>query len=315
LIKRINIIFFLLLIFSTGQAQTSRLTINLSRAPGFYNKIIASTLIVPLKNQPNHQDSALMEAVSKYWKLGPFKFITEREFDVIRQNKIKLPNTFYLYNETYLRLKSSRMDWAYTKYFFTTELYGVELMDAPYIEFKLPVKTVKNEVSSLDYSFIFGLVIKQLDYDIQLMGDKEKYSKIERKSLITNNFKKELKEYSKKNMLVSKSDLENYMMNLPDKIKNESQKQNFLNYISSQTRIDTSQIKFVEEKDITNAIYSEDKNSLIYTGFTVYNASDGKMLRRIDVSSKERKKHAVYTGGLSIFIVAASLMFFFIAGS
>jgi hypothetical protein len=75
--------------------------------------------------------------------------------------------------------------------------------------------------------------------------------------------------------------------------------------------MDTSRIKIASKEKILSAVKSSDPNTLVYTGFTVYNAQDGKLLRRIDVSSRKRKQHAAMTMGISgVFLAAVFLIFF-----
>lgn len=270
-----------------------------------------SALLIPIKDRNNEEERALIAAVRKYWTHTPFKFITQEEFDVMRKTKVKNPNRVYLIKETYERLKYSRKDWAYTKYYLTTELGGIEVLDAPYIEFKLPVKTENKEVKNPDYGFLYGLMMKQLNYDINLMADKKNYSSIKRETLIKANFKRDLKKYAGKEILVSQTDLDNYMMNLPDGKKNAKQKEKFLKYISKKTKTEVSKIKFVPEDEIKKAVSYSKSDALVYTGFTVYDTEDGKMLRRIDPHTGKRKVNAVFTVFLSLVIIAVAALFLF----
>ncbi len=218
---KFNIFLVLLLSLLNCTSQTSRLTIPSNKVPGFYMRVKISTLIVPIKDRTDHEDTAMIEAVNKYWKIGPVKFVNVAELNEHRKSKTRIPGCVYLLKETYERLKHSRKDWAYTKFYLTTEPGGVEILDAPYIEFKVPVKSRNKDISMIDNSFIFGLIVKQMNYDVLLMNEKEKYYKIKRGSLITADFKNDLKPYASKNLLVSKCDLQNYIMNMPDEKKTE----------------------------------------------------------------------------------------------
>jgi hypothetical protein len=281
------------------------------RAAGFYNRIKKSMLIVPLNDKRTHEDSALIHAVRTYWKACPYKFITETELVQIINQKPKPANYIYLVEETYQRFKCKRMDWAQTKCYISSEPDGVEMASAPFMEFKLPVKTRNNEVSYPDYSYLYPLIVKHFDHEMELMGDEENYQKIKRRTLIKAGFKKELHHYSSKIMLTTENDFENYAMNLPDAMKKASLEASFIRYISRKTGMDTSRIKIVAEEEILAAVKTEDRDALIYTGFTVYNARDAKLLRRIDVSSKKRKQHAVATTGISGILLAAAFLIFF----
>ncbi|MDX2171886.1 MAG: hypothetical protein SFY56_02125 [Bacteroidota bacterium] len=275
--------------------QNSRLTNSIRKGEKLYKIIQSSALLIPIKDWNSPEDRALMTAVRRYWKQTPYQFISQDEMNEIRKSKISKPNRIYLIKETYERLKKKRKDWAYTKYYITEELGGVEVFDSPYIEFKLPVKTENREVVDLNYEFIYGLMIKQLNYDISLMSNKNEYKSITKKSLSKANFKNNLKSYANKMLLVSQSDLENYMMNLSDSKKTEKQKDKFIRYISKKTKLDKSNIKFVTEEDIKIAVSIRDPNSIVYTGFTLYNTEDGKMLRRIDASAGKRKVNTFIT--------------------
>lgn len=275
--------------------QNSRLTNSIKKSEKLHKVIQSSALLIPIKDWNNDEDKALMAAVRRYWKQTPYQFISQDEMNEIRKSKISKPNRIYLIKETYERLKKKRKDWAYTKYYIAEELVGVEVFDSPYIEFKLPVKTENREVIDLNYGFIYGLMIKQLNYDISLMTKTNEYKLITKKSLSKANFKNELRSFANKTLLVSQSDLENYMMNLSDSKKTEKQKDKFIRYISKKTKLNSSNIKFVTEEDIKIAVTIRDSNSMIYTGFTVYNTEDGKMLRRIDPSKGKRRINALIT--------------------
>lgn len=291
-------------------SQTSRLTINLGKSAKFYERVKNSALLIPLVDKNGEEEKALVAAVRRYWTHTPYKFISKEEFNEIREKKIKNPHRIYLIKETYERLKYSRKDWAYTKYFLTTEWGGVEVLDAPFIEFKLPVKTENKQVKNPDYAFIYGLMVKQLNYDLELMAKTKEYSVIKRETLIKANFKKELKGYSDKELLVSQADLDNYMMNLPDSKKDSLQKAKLVKYISRKTKLNPAQIKFAGEQQIKNAIALNDSKKMVYTGYTIYNAEDGKMLRRIDAHTKNRKVNGVITVFLTLLIIAIGLFFF-----
>lgn len=291
-------------------SQTSRLTINLGKSKKFYERVKNSALLIPVSDRDSEEGKALIAAVRKYWTHTPFKFISQEEFNEIRDKKQKNPHRIYLIRETYERLKYSRKDWAYTKYFLTTEWGGVEVLDAPFVEFKLPVKSENRQVKNPDYSFIYGLMIKQLNYDLELMNETNNYSQIKRETLIKASFKKELQGYKEKELLVSQTDLDNYVMNLPDSKKSEAQKERFIKYVAKKTKLDATHIKFVNEQEIKNAVAFNDSKKMVYTGFTLYNAEDGKMLRRIDAHSKNRKVNGVITVFLAVVIIAIGLFFF-----
>jgi hypothetical protein len=293
------------------QAQSSRITISPKRAPGFYNRIKNSLLIVPLNDTRTREDSALIRAVRTYWKACPYKFITETELVQIIKSKSRPTNYVYFVEETYQRFKHKRMDWAQTKCYISSEPDGVETISSPFMEFRLPVKTRNNEVLYPDYSYLYALIVRHFNQEVELMNDGANYKNIKRRALIKADFKKELRAYSTKTMLTTENDFENYAMNLPDRMKKSSLHASFIRYISKKTGMDTSRIKIVPEEDILLAVKSNDPNTLVYTGFTVYNTQDGKLLRRIDVSSGKRKQHAVMTTGISgVFLAAAFLIFF-----
>lgn len=288
------------------KAQNSRLTISGKRSEKFYNLIKSSVLLVPIKSRDSLEEKALIAAVRRYWKQTPYQFISYTEWDKIRRDNIKPENRIFLIKETYVRLKKRRKDWAYTKYYITGELGGTEILDAPYIEFKLPVKTKDRELENMDCGFIYGLMIKQMDYDVVTMANKSSYLAITKKSLIKATFKNDLKNFSDKTLLVTQPDLENYMMNLRDSKKSEKQKEKFFRYISKKTKLQVDKIKFVTEQELSLAVSAKNNNCMIYTGFTIYNAKDGKMLRRIDPSSGKRKTNAFITVLLSVVVVGAA---------
>jgi hypothetical protein len=291
--------------------QSSHITVSPKKARGFYKRLKSSTLIVPLSDKPTHEDSALVQAVTLYWKASAYKFISETELVQIIKSKSKPANYVYLVEETYQRFKHKRMDWAQTKCYISSEPDGAEMASTPFLEFKLPVKTRNNEVSYPDYSYLYPLIVKHFNRETELMSDEENYKKIKRRTLIKADFKRELKEYSSKMMFTTENDFENYAMNLPDDMKKASLYSSFTRYISKKTGMDTSHIRIVDEEKILNAVVRNDPNALVYTGFTVYNAQDAKLLRRIDVSSRKRKQHAVMTTGISGILLAAAILIFF----
>ena len=308
--KKCFFVFFIFLQYSTVLSQNSRLTINLKQAPDFCQSVKSSVLIIPLINNSESEINSLKAAVRKYWKVSTYKFINKEEYDRMRDMDKSGNNTMYLLKETYERLSYRRKDWAYTKYFITSEPGGVEVLDAPYVEFKLPVKSEGGQVKEMDYSFIYGLMIKQMNYDLELMCKYEEYRSIKRKDLISARFDRDLKDLRNMDLLISMSDLENYRMNLPDDKKNEKQKNKLNRFLIKKTGVDAGHIKFVKEEDIKKAVSNGDTTVLIYTGFTIYTASDGRMLRRIDPNRGKRRAKTVLTVFVTALIITGSLMFF-----
>lgn len=265
---------------------------------------------MPLNDKQTAEDSALAGAVKTYWKASPVKFIPFSDFHALRVSKNKPPNYIYLIEETYIRFKRSRKDWAHVKYYLSPLPGGVEVMDAPYIEFRLPVETRKKELIYPDYSFLFALMMKQLSYDVALIGRPEEYEKITRKDLVKASFRKELKEHAAKPLLTSESDFENFLMNVADEKKTSARIPQFKAWVSGKTRIDSSRIRIAPDGEIMEAV-QKNRDVLIYTGFTIYSAKDGRLLRRIDASSGKRKMHAVGTLTISAALLAVAAYIFF----
>ena len=203
-------------------AQSSKITLSTDKAKAFYEALSRSTLIIPITDSKDPEEKALLDAVKKYWSVSVYKTISRKQFDEMQKNHTPSPvNTFYLIRETYERLKHRKKDWAYTKYFISKQAVWVEEQEEPYIEFKIPLKTIHGEPSELPCGFLFGLMIKHFNRELGLMKNPEVLDTlVSRRRLLKVNFKHSLKPYAQKTLLVSKNELENYMINLPDSKKN-----------------------------------------------------------------------------------------------
>lgn len=300
-------IVFLLAFSFNSLSQNSRFTISDKEADDFFSDISTFSLIVPLKFDSEKENNALKEAVKKYWKHTPYKFVTKKEFEGIQQKEPE-KNKLYLVKETYERLKYRRKDWAYSKFYLSRENGGVEVLNSPYIEFKVPIKSEDRWTKQVDGSFIYGLMMKQMNFDVGLMFNMSNYKPIQRKSLIKDKFTSQrLKPYSNRVLLVSKSDFQNYAMNLRDSKKTVHQEEKFLKYISKKTALPLDKIKYETEDNISKAVSSSDKSKLVYTGFSIYNPENGELLRRIDPNSGKRKRKAFVTVLLTGVLVGTGL--------
>lgn len=129
-----------------------------------------------------------------------------------------------------------------------------------------------------------------------------------RKKLLKVNFKHSLKPYANKALLISKNELENYMINLPDDRKDiERQQTKFIKSITKKTKIKAANIKMASETEIKTAISKADANTLIYTGYTIYNTQDAAMLRRIDPNRGARPFHWILAITIVAGVIAASV--------
>jgi hypothetical protein len=292
-----------------GYAQSSKLTLKANQVSTFYDEIIKATLIIPITDAKDPEEKALLDALKKYWTVCPYKTISRKTFDELQaKNEAASPKTFYLVKETYERLKRRKKDWAYTKYYISKQNHWVEEQDEPFIEFKLPLKTVNRIPAELSVGYLFGLMIKHFNSEVLLMKNEEAYfNTFSRKKLFKVNFKHSLKPYANKTLLVSKNELENYMINLPDDKKDvEIQLTRFVRSISKKAKIKPVNIKMVNETDIKTAISKADANTLIYTGYTIYNTQDAAMLRRIDPNRGAKPFHWVLAITIVITVVAVA---------
>ena len=140
------------------------------------------------------------------------------------------------------------------------------------------------------------------------MKDPEAYANsFGRKKLLKANFKHSLKPYAAKQLLVSKNELENYMINLPDDRKNTDEQQaRLLKFIAKRTKLNPANIKMASETEIKTAIGKADANTLIYTGYSIYNAQDGAILRRIDPNKGARPFYWVLTITVSAAVIVVA---------
>jgi hypothetical protein len=300
---------FLFLILPFSWAQSSKLTLKANQVNIFYQEITQATLIIPITNAKDPEEKALLDAVKNYWKICPYKTISRKDFDELQtKHEAPSPKTFYLVKETYERLKQRKKDWAYTKYYISKQNHWVEEQDEPFIEFKLPLKTVNRVPTELPVAYLFGLMIKHFNNEVLLMKNEEAYANISgRKKLFKVNFKHSLKSYANKTLLVSKNELENYMINLPEDKKDvEKQLARFIKSIRKKTKIKPANIKIVNEVDIKLAIAKADANTLIYTGYTIYNTQDATMLRRIDPNKGARPFHWVLASTIVVVVVVVA---------
>gem|GEM_PF-6819979 len=294
------------------RAQSSKINLRFDQTEEFYREISQATLIIPITDLKDPEEKALVDAVKKYWTICAYKTMNRKDFDALQaKHDPPNPNVFYLIKETYERLKPRKKDWAYTKYYITKQNHWVEEQDVPFIEFKLPLKTVNRVPTEVPVGYLFGLMIKHLNAELLLMKDQEAYfNSPSRKKLLKVNFKHTLKPYANKTLLVSKNELENYMINLPDDEKDIAwQQERFLRSIHKKTKINPANIKMASEADIKNAIAKADANTMIYTGYSIYNAQDAVMLRRIDPNKGARPGYWILaiTISVTVIVVASAL--------
>ena len=183
-----------------GVAQSSKLSLKPQRASAFYQEIAQATLVIPITDNKDPEEKALIDAVKKYWTICPYKIISRKAFDEMQTNHVAVsPKTFYLVRETYERLKHRKKDWAYTKYYISKQGLWVEEQDESYIDFKLPLKTVRGEPAELSCGYLFGLMIKHFNSELLLMKNPEAYANaFSRKKLMKATFKHSLKPYANK---------------------------------------------------------------------------------------------------------------------
>jgi hypothetical protein len=311
-VKKIHFILFIFLLGTVFiHAQSSKLMIKPSEVQGFYNEVAQATLVIPITDKKDPEEKALLDAVKKYWTICPYKTINRKVFNEMQNNHSETPSkTFYLLKETYERLKRRKKDWAYSKYYITKQNVWIEEHDEPYVEFKLPVKTQNYTPVELPCGYLFGLMIKNLNAELLLMKDPVAYeNSFSRKKLVKVNFKHSLKAYAGKTLLVTADELENYMINLPEDDKDINGLQNkLIKFIARKTKLKRSNIKVASRDEVKTAIEKADANMLIYTGFSVYNAQDAKMLRRIDPNRGFKPGQWVLAIGLSAAVIATALV-------
>ncbi len=311
--KKLPLLFFLFF-FQTSSfvfAQSSKLSLKSEEVNSFYEAVSQSTLVIPITDKKDPEEKALLDAVKKYWTICPYKILSRKVFEAMQNNQTAVsPKTFYLIKETYERLKHRKKDWAYTKYYITRQNLWIEEHDEPYIEFKLPLKTVNYEPTEVPCAYLFDLMVKHFNNELLLMKNPKAYIEVaSRKKLLKANFKHSLKPYANRQLLVSKNELENYMINLPDDRKNINKQQvRFIKSIAKKTKINRNKIKMASEEEIKTAIDKADTNTLVYTGYSVYNAQNAFMLRRIDPNKGARPYYWALAITLSAAVVVSALI-------
>ncbi len=283
--KTFLIFILVLLNCSIGFAQSSKLSLHFDQVNQFYQEILHATLIIPVTDAKDAEEKALIDAVKKYWTVCPYKIMNRKAFDEMQSKHPEVSSKFfYLIKETYERLKPRKKDWAYTKYYISKQSHWVEEHEEPFIEFKLPLKTVNREPVELSVNYLFVLMIKHFNHEVLLMKNEETYFETSsRKKLLKVNFKHTLKPYANKTLLVSKNELENYMIDLPENRKEvEIQQARFIRSIVKKTKLNPANIKMANENEIKKAIAVADTNTMIYTGYSIYYAHNDVMIRRID---------------------------------
>jgi hypothetical protein len=280
-----------LLTFAAGvYGQSSRLSMKKGKMRRFAEQITGSVLIVPLHNEKDPEDKALMEAVKKYWKVSKYEFIADKDLEATYEANIRAgKNSMYLIRESYNRRKAKKKDWSFTKYYISGNPSYVEIWGDPYLQFKLPVKAVnKTNPEPVKSDFLYGMMMKHLNREVLYMKDPDKYGRVSRRRLYKGTFEGSLEPYAGRDVLVSRKELDNFMMNLPERKKTPEQEAKFIRYLVKRMKVNPEKIKLVSDDYIKKAISSEDKKVLIYTGFSLFRGEDAAMLRRIDPHRSNR---------------------------
>ena len=307
--KLLALILVFLQSVSVCTAQSSKITLNANQVSTFYQEISQATLVIPVTDLKDPEEKTLIDAVKKHWTICAYKTISRKAFDELHlKDEPASPKTYYLIKETYERLKRRKKDWAYTKYYITKEKHWVEEQNQPFIEFKLPLKTINRIPVEVPVGYLFDLMIKHLNGEVHLMKNPDAYAaSFSRKKLLKVNFKHSLKPYAGKTLLISKNELENFMINLPDAWKDGEQQDRFMVSIYKKTKINPANIKMATEAEIKTAVTKEDSNTLIYTGYSIYNAQDAKMIRRIDPNKGAKPGHWILVVTLSAAVIFTAM--------
>ena len=283
--------FLLLLVFSLQAAgQSSRLAMKRGKMRRFAQQITESVLVIPIVDEKDPEEKALMAAVKKYWKVSKFEFVPDKDFEAIFTANLKeQKNCMYMVRESYDRRKTRKKDWSFTKYYISMNPSFVEVWGDPYLQYKLPVKAIdKREAKPLNCDFIYGLMMKHLNREVLYMQDRSKYGRVSKSSLYKATFKGDLEPYADRDLLVSRKELENFMMNLREENKTKEQEAKFIQYLAKRLKVKPEKVKLVADDYIKKAVESEDKRVLVYSGFSVFKAEDASMLRRIDPHRSNR---------------------------
>lgn len=307
---RSGFVFIFLLALSWGAlAQSYRLSVKRGKAQRFARQIVESVLVVPIGDEKDPEEKALMDAVKKYWKVSKFEFVAGKDFEKVYEANTKdQKNCMYLVSESYDRRKTRKKDWSFTKYYISVNPSFVELWGDPLIQFKIPVKaTDKENAEPVKADYFYGMMMKHMNREVLYMQDPDKYGKVSKHSLYKSTFKGKLAPYADRDVLVSRKELDNFMMNLPEYKKTPAQEEKFKDYLVKKLKVDRTKIRFVSDDEVKKAVASENKKVLIYTGFSLFRAEDMGMLRRIDPHRSARiASNIIFT--ISLLVCVAGFM-------
>ncbi len=301
----IVVLFFILF---QSSAQSSRLSVKKRKSHGFAMQISQSTLVVAVKDKQDAEGKAMAEAVKKYWKISKYELVAEKDLEATFAANVKAQKEcMYLVRESYHRRKARKKDWSFTKYYLSVNPSFAEVWGDPYLQFKLPVKaTDKENPEPLNSAFLYGLMMRHLNREVLYMQDPAKYGKVSRRRLYKATFEGSLKAYADRDLLVSKKELDNFMINLPEEKKTKVQEEKFFKYLAKKLKIKPERIKLVTDEQVKKAVEMQDKKALVYTGFTVFKADDAAMLRRIDPHRSNRIAFNItFTISLIVAVAAA----------
>lgn len=296
--------------FFQVSGQSSRLAMKRGKMRGFAAQIAESVLVIPIEDEKDPEEKALMAAVKKYWKVSKFEFVPDKEFEAVFTANLKeQKNCMYLIRESYDRRKRKKKDWSFTKYYLSLNPSFAEVWGDPYLQFKLPVTAVdRREAKQVNCDYIYGLMMKHLNREVGFMKEPDKYGgRVSKRSLYKATFYGSLEQYADRDILVSRKELDNFMMNLRDEKKTREQEAGFINYLGKRLKAKPGKIRLVSDDYIKKAIEAEDKNVLVYTGFSLFKPEDAGMLRRIDPHRSNRIAFNI-TFTISLFVAIAAFL-------
>lgn len=231
MVKRIiTVSIFFCTIFGLGKAQHNKLVTKEQLV--LFGK--STTYVVLDENPMSEYNMGIKDAVEKYWKITPFKFISSREFDT----KLKDPTaSFILRTKTFLSKDKNCSEYNYLNFLMGDKVTAIN--DMPEL-LTIPLSYAGVEIDT--YSNKLGIFIKFAQEHIKSLQAGSRPAEI-------NNLKyynKNIRNIKGKTLLVQAEDL--------------SEEVNTLEKIKAQYPYD---VKIVSSEEIEKAIAGQTANTII----------------------------------------------------
>ncbi len=237
-----------------------------------------STLFVVIENEKRPDDAALVEAVKKYWTIGPVKYLSLLEFtEKFRAGSLDKSN-LYLYNNhnEALALPGMLTVSSYQGFYLTNDpvrLYssGGESKAPGYLFFS---SNYMYDQKGVPIKGFYSLMARNFDHDIRYCQDENNFKrskKLKRKNGIL--FFLPMDTITTKTTLLVKEQTNRQEKDVKKKKSKKMQKKRREYITDSYTNKKPPVIVFPE--DIDFALQKKDADILLYNGGCLYSAENG----------------------------------------